>query len=116
MCNIEFTQKFIIFPFVLDFLEAFHIHKNHNNIVNCDFAVPSLSGWWKSYIYLISADSSFIFKLKKYLSILFSFWSISWLLLFIFGSSDKLYRAESCISLFTEDFMLNITETAVCNF
>ena len=29
--------------FKLDFLEAHHIHKNHNNVVNCDFTIPPLS-------------------------------------------------------------------------
>ena len=36
--------------FELDFLEAYHIHKNHNNVVNCDFAIPPLSDCWKSFI------------------------------------------------------------------
>ena len=38
------------FVFKLDFLEAYHIHKNHNNVVNCDFAIPPLTDFWKSYI------------------------------------------------------------------
>ena len=36
--------------FELDFLEAYQIHKNHNNVINCDFAIPPLSGCWKSFI------------------------------------------------------------------
>ena len=36
--------------FELDFLETFHIHKNHNNVVKCDFPIPSLLDCWKSYI------------------------------------------------------------------
>ena len=36
--------------FELDFFEAFHIHKNHNNVVNCDFVIPPLSDCSKSYI------------------------------------------------------------------
>ena len=35
--------------FELEFLEAFHIHKNHNNVVNCNFASPPLSDCLKSY-------------------------------------------------------------------
>ena len=33
--------------FELNFLEAFHIHKNLNNFVPCDFAIPALSDCWK---------------------------------------------------------------------
>ena len=36
--------------FELDFLEACHIHKNHNNVVNSNFAIPPLLACWKSYI------------------------------------------------------------------
>ena len=36
--------------FQLDFLEAYHIDKNRNNAVNCDFVIPPLSDYWKFYI------------------------------------------------------------------
>ena len=36
--------------FELDFLETFSIHKNHNNVLTCDFIIPLLSGCWKNYI------------------------------------------------------------------
>ena len=29
--------------FEIVFFEAFHVHKKHNNVVNCNFASPSLS-------------------------------------------------------------------------
>ena len=35
--------------FELDFLDAYYIHKNHNN-VDCDFAISPLSDCWKSFI------------------------------------------------------------------
>ena len=46
-----------------DFLEAFHIHKNHNNVAKYDFAMPCLSDYWKSYIKIVSTGSSFFFRL-----------------------------------------------------
>ena len=36
--------------FELKIFEAFHVHRNQNNAVNCDFANPPLSDCWKSYI------------------------------------------------------------------
>ena len=49
MKNITFGEK-VLFEnyqlptsvFELDFLEAYHIHKNHNNVVNNDFTIPHL--------------------------------------------------------------------------
>ena len=65
---------------------------------------------------LISRDSFYSSNLYKYLLILFSYWSILWLLLPTVGSTVKLYiRVEFAISLCTEEGMLNSTETAVCN-
>ena len=33
------------FIFELDFFETFHIHKNHNNVGNCNFAIHPFSHW-----------------------------------------------------------------------
>ena len=63
---------------------------------------------------LISPDSSYFFRLHKYLLILISYWSIPWLLHLILGSAEKLQiRAEFAISLCTDENMLNTSETAV---
>ena len=65
---------------------------------------------------LISPDSSFFFRLYKYLSHLFSSWSVHWFLLFTLGFSGKLHvREEYPISVCTEDGMLSTNETAICN-
>ena len=65
---------------------------------------------------LISPDSSYISRLYKYFLILFSDWSIPWLLLLTLGPAEKLYiRAEFAISLCTEEGKLDATETVVCN-
>ena len=58
--------------FDLDFLEAFHVHKNHNNVVNCDFSMPSLSDYWTLTLNLISHDSFYFSRLYKNLLILIS--------------------------------------------
>ena len=33
-----------------DFLDAFHIHRNHNNVFTCDFAIPPVKNREKSHI------------------------------------------------------------------
>ena len=66
---------------------------------------------------LIFPGLSSFSKLFNDLCLLFSHWSIPWLLLFIFGSSHKLnIRADFHTSLYTKDGMLSLNETAVCNF
>ena len=48
-------EKFLFIPFsgwkcMLQGSYQIHIHKNHNNVVNCDFVIPPLSDYWKSFI------------------------------------------------------------------
>ena len=103
--------------FELDFLEAFHTHKNHNNVLNYDFAAPNYKNVGNLTLPLIPPGLSFFTGLYKYIFLPFSYWSIPWLLLFTVRSADKLHiRAKFSISLYTEYGKLNVTETAVCNF
>ena len=55
--------------FVLDFLEVFHIHKNHNNVVNCDFSITPLWDCWKS---VIKFNFSWFFLLYQALQVSFN--------------------------------------------
>ena len=45
--------------FELDLLITYHIHKNHNKFVNCDFAILPSSDCWKSFIRFNFPHSSF---------------------------------------------------------
>ena len=77
--------------------------KNHNDVANCDFTIPSLSVCWKTYIQ--SNFSWFFFQLLvlqvSFISAFllinpFNFLQFYWLLFLILRFSDKLcIRAES---------------------
>ena len=105
--------------FELDFLKVFHAHKNHNHVINYDFAIsPSsdkFSFYWFSFQFqVLQVSFPSIFLLVNP----FEFLQFYWLLLFTLGSSDKLYtiRAEFPVSLCTEDGLLNAIETEVYIF
>ena len=44
---------------------TYHIHENHNNVVNYDFAIPPLSDCWKSFI---RSNFSWFFSLTLQIS------------------------------------------------
>ena len=108
------------YVFELDFLNAFHFQKYHIIIANYDFANPSLSQCWKTYIKFNFFWFFFQFQVSQisfiYIFLLinpFNFLKFYWLILFILGSYDKLHiKALSSISLCTEVYMINSTETA----
>ena len=97
-----------------DFLEAFHIHKNHNNVVNCNIVFPYLSDFWKTYIksnfswfffHFHSLQLSFLFFLL--LVNFFNFLQFYWLQLFTLGSFAKLHeRIEIVLSLIFQNSMM----------
>ena len=88
----------------LDFLEVFNIHKNHNNVVNCNFVIPLLSDCWKFYI---KSSFSWFFFLFRVLQTSFSFvFLLVNSLASPLASFYKLYiKADFAIFLCTEDGM-----------
>ena len=102
----------------LDFFEGFHFHKNHYIVDNCDFAIPSLSDFWKFYI-RSKLSRFFIPRLFKYFFIMFSYWKIYLIFYNSIGLPsfyfDPLTHSDFYVFLFTDDGMLNFAQTAACN-
>ena len=112
--------------FELDTLETSHIYKNHNDIVNCDLAIPSLSDLCKFYkrtkfSYSFLSISHFInvffscLLLVNFLNLVHFFLNsvLLFLLLSLYSSSFCIRAPKSTFLFFTDAVMINVSKTAI---